>query len=160
MAYKINHKNHTDHGKSKSRSPFPLIQRHAQRKGHHLSQEAVQRRPRQCRSRRHAGGLRRAQTSRLQEENDSKANKCLHLQFAEAEFGNNRRLLNPPQGAELQHLTAFGQASQLTKQLLAVANLTDDDLAQLTPDERTQVEEAQTTLTDYIWAAERNVQKG
>ena len=56
---------------------------------------------------------------------------------------------NPPQGAELQNITVFKQANDLTAAILHSADYTGQDLELMTQEESTRILSLQSRLADY-----------
>ena len=55
----------------------------------------------------------------------------------------------PPKGAELQNMRAFGDASSLAAQIIRSGKYTQEELADMTPEERTHVIELRLKLEDF-----------
>ena len=56
---------------------------------------------------------------------------------------------NPPQGAELENITSFAQASRLTTLLIQAGKFTDEELAAMPDDLRQQTEELRRQLATF-----------
>ena len=56
---------------------------------------------------------------------------------------------NPPKGAELQNITSFAQASRLTTQLIQAGKLTDEEIAAMPDELRTQTEDLRRQLSQF-----------
>ena len=59
------------------------------------------------------------------------------------------RKKNPPKGTELQNITSFAQASRLTTLIIQSGKFTDDELAAMPEDLRTQTENLRLQLVEF-----------